>query len=161
LPTPDPGWGLEISLDLDAVSATVRAARSAVEATAIAARPRPAVETAVALGADAVSNSYGSRGEFSGDSTSSATTSTPVWRSRSVGRYGYGNGRILIGSVSYPGASQFVTSVGGTALVRDDSERGWTRRRGRVDERLLGVHPQPGWQKDRLCDKRTVADVAR
>jgi len=63
--------------------------------------------------------------------------------------------------VSYPGASQFVTSVGGTALVRDGSERGWTETAwaGSTSGCSAYIH-KPGWQKDQLCDKRSVADVA-
>jgi len=164
LPTPDPGWGLEISLDLDAVSATCPSCKILlVEADSPSLLDLgPAVETAVALGADAVSNSYGSRGEFSGEQYFERYYKhTGVAITVSSGDYGYGNGRILIGSVSYPGASQFVTSVGGTALVRDDSERGWTETAwaGSTSGCSAYIH-KPGWQKDRLCDKRTVADVA-
>ncbi len=129
LPTPDPGWGLEISLDLDAVSATCPSCKILlVEAYSPSLLDLgPAVDTAVAFGADAVSNSYGSRGEFSGEQYFERYYKhTGVAITVSSGDYGYGNGLILTGGVSYPGASQFVTSVGGTALVRDGSERGWT-----------------------------------
>ncbi len=79
----------------------------------------------------------------------------------SSGDYGYGNGLILTGSVSYPGSSQFVTSVGGTTLVRDGSARGWTETAwaGSTSGCSAYIH-KPGWQKDPLCDLRTVADVA-
>jgi subtilase family serine protease len=54
-----------------------------------------------------------------------------------------------------------VTSVGGTTLVRDGSERGWseTAWAGSTSGCSAYIH-KPGWQKDRLCDKRSVADVA-
>jgi len=63
--------------------------------------------------------------------------------------------------VSYPGSSQFVTSVGG-------NDAGPRRQRARLDgDRVGGLDSgcsayirKPGWQKDRLCDLRTVADVA-
>ncbi|MFL6015195.1 MAG: peptidase S8, partial [Gaiellaceae bacterium] len=72
-----------------------------------------------------------------------------------------GNGLLLTGGVSYPGSSEFVTSVGGTSLVRDDSARGWTETAwaGSTSGCSAYVH-KPGWQKDDLCGKRSVADVA-
>jgi len=164
LPAPDPGWGLEISLDLDAVSATCPSCKILlVEADSPSLFDLgPGVDTAVALGADAVSNSYGSRGEFSGEQLFERYYDhRGVAITVSSGDYGYGNGLILTGGVSYPGASQFVTSVGGTALVRDDNERGWseTAWAGSTSGCSAYIH-KPGWQKDRLCDKRSVADVA-
>src|SRR6267142_2038099 len=108
LPMPDPGWGLEISLDLDAVSATCPSCRILlVEADSPSIFDLgPAVDTAVALGADAVSNSYGSRGKFSGEQLFERYyRHSGVAITVASGDYGYGNGRILIGSVSYPGSS--------------------------------------------------------
>src|SRR5207302_935791 len=60
-PAPDPGWAQEISLDLDMVSAVCPACTILlVEATSSSqANLGVAVDTAVRLGADAVSNSYG------------------------------------------------------------------------------------------------------
>ena len=164
LPAPDPGWGLEISLDLDAVSATCPQCRILlVEAdTPSIVDLGPGVDTAVALGADAVSNSYGSRGEFSGQQYFERYYKhSGVAITVSSGDYGYGNGLILTGGVSYPGSSEFVTSVGGTTLVRDGSQRGWTETAwaGSTSGCSAYIH-KPGWQKDRLCDKRSVADVA-
>jgi len=164
LPAQDPGWGLEISLDLDAVSATCPSCRILlVEADSPSIFDLgPAVDTAVALGADAVSNSYGSRGEFSGEQLFERYyRHTGVAITVASGDYGYGNGRILIGSVSYPGSSQFVTSVGGTTLVRDASARGWTETAWAGSTSGCSAYiRKPGWQKDRLCDLRSVADVA-
>jgi hypothetical protein len=164
LPTPDPGWGLEISLDLDAVSATCPSCKILlVEAdTPSIFDLAPGVNAAVALGADAVSNSYGSRGEFAAEQYFEPFYKHPgVAITVSSGDYGYGNGLILTGGVSYPGTSEFVTSVGGTSLVRDDSPRGWTETAwdGSTSGCSAYIH-KPGWQKDRLCSKRTVSDVA-
>ncbi|MFL6034866.1 MAG: S8 family serine peptidase [Gaiellaceae bacterium] len=164
LPLPDPGWGLEISLDLDAVSATCPSCNILlVEADSPSIFDLgPAVDTAVALGADAVSNSYGSRGEFSGETLFERYYKhAGVAITVSSGDYGYGNGLLLTGGVSYPGSSEFVTSVGGTTLVRDDSARGWTETAwaGSTSGCSAYIH-KPGWQKDNLCGKRSVADVA-
>jgi len=164
LPMPDAGWGLEISLDLDAVSATCPSCKILlVEADSPSIFDlAPAVNAAVELGADAVSNSYGSRGEFVAEQYFEPFYKhTGVAVTVSSGDYGYGNGLILTGGVSYPGTSEFVTSVGGTSLVRDSSARGWTEAawEGSTSGCSAYIH-KPGWQKDELCKKRTVADVA-
>jgi Subtilase family len=164
LPMPDPGWSVEISLDLDAVSATCPSCNILLieaDSSSLFDLAR-AVDTAVALGADAVSNSYGSRGEFSGEQFfEQFYKHTGVAITVSSGDYGYGNGLILTGGVSYPGTSEFVISVGGTTLVRDGSTRGWneTAWAGSTSGCSAYIH-KPGWQKDRLCDKRSVADIA-
>jgi hypothetical protein len=164
LPTPDPGWGLEISLDLDAVSATCPACHILlVEGNSPSlADLIPAVDTAARLGADVISNSYSSRGEFSGEQTLER-----YYRNLKVpfvvatGDYGYGNGAILIGGVGYPSASRYAIAVGGTSLIRDDSARGWTETAwdGATSGCSAYIH-KPGWQQDKLCGMRTVADIS-
>jgi hypothetical protein len=164
LPNPDPGWGLEISLDLDAVSATCPACHILlVEADSSSGDDLLAgVLTADAHHVDAISNSYGTTGEFSGEQTyehyyQHLRTPTLV----ATGDYGYGNGRLLVGSVSYPSASRYVIAVGGTSLVRDNSPRGWTE--SAWDGATSGCSAyigKPAWQHDQLCAKRTVADVS-
>ncbi|HEY7048312.1 MAG TPA: S53 family peptidase [Jatrophihabitantaceae bacterium] len=164
LPAPDPGWGLEISLDLDAVSATCPACHILlVEAnTPNTGDLLTGVLTADANHVDAISNSYGSRGEFSGEQTLEhyyRDLRTPAVFA--TGDYGYGNGAILIGGISYPAASRYVIAVGGTSLVRDQSERGWTETAwdGATSGCSAYIH-KPSWQHDQLCDMRTVADIS-
>jgi hypothetical protein len=164
LPDPDPGWGLEVSLDLDAVSAACpRCDIVLVEADSASLLDLgPAVDTAVALGADAVSNSYGTRGEFSGEQYFERYYKhSGVAVTASSGDYGYGNGALLINSITYPAASQFVTAVGGTSLTPADNARRWQEAAwdGAGSGCSAYIH-KPGWQHDRLCGKRTVADVA-
>jgi hypothetical protein len=164
LPVPDPGWGLEIALDLDAVSAACPACGILlVEADSPSVlNLATSVNTAVALGATVVSNSYGSKGEFSGEQYLEG-----FYQHRGVpilvasGDYGYGNGALLINSVSYPAASQYVVAVGGTSLSATNDARGWAESvwAGATSGCSAYIH-KPGWQKDLLCDKRTVADVA-
>jgi hypothetical protein len=164
LPNPDPGWGLEISLDLDAVSAACPACKIVlVEADSSNLLDLlPAAQAAAALGVDAISNSYDSRGEFAAE-----RLFEPYYRDLrvpmvfSTGDYGYGNGAILIGGIGYPSASQYVVAVGGTSLVRDSSARGWaeTAWDGATSGCSAYIH-KPGWQKDQLCDMRTVADIS-
>jgi hypothetical protein len=67
--------------------------------------------------------------------------------------------------VSYPAASQYVTSVGGTALVRDSSTRGWSEsvwhnQYGGPGSGCSVYEPKPSFQKDTGCAKRSVADVS-
>ena len=83
LPTSDPGWAGEISLDVDMVSAICPNCHVLlVEASsANFADLGTAVNTAVTLGARFVSNSYGGA-EYSGESGADTATSTiPVSRS--------------------------------------------------------------------------------
>jgi Subtilase family len=165
LPAPDTGWGLEISLDLDAVSAACpRCHILLVEANSSSISDLgPAVDTAVGLGASVVSNSYGSTGEFSGEQLFE-----PYYNHRGVpivvasGDYGYGNGALLINSISYPAASRYVVAAGGTSLQpAPGTARGWAESAwvGATSGCSAYIH-KPGWQHDRLCRNRTVADVA-
>lgn len=164
LPAPSPGWGLEISLDLDAVSATCPSCKILlVEANSSSlADLIPAVRTAQRLGADVISNSYGTHGEFSGEQYLERyyrDISVPFVVS--TGDYGYGNGAIPIGGIGYPAASQFAVAVGGTSLTRSADARGWTESAwdGATSGCSAYIH-KPGWQKDTLCSMRTVADVS-
>ena len=164
LPSPDPGWGLEISLDLDAVSSACPSCNILlIEAdSSNLVDLLTGVLTAQRLGADAISNSYGSRGEFSGEQTFERYyRSLRVPFVVSTGDYGYGNGAVLIGGVSYPAASEFAVAVGGTSLTPSDNQRGWTESAwdGATSGCSAYIH-KPGWQKDKLCAMRTVADVA-
>ncbi len=127
-PAPDEGWAGEISLDLDMVSAVAPDAKILL-VEADNADPDDlgaADDEAVTLGAKYVSNSYGSQydeedsGEDPSDTALDAHYDHPgVAIVVSAGDSGYG--------VSYPAASPYVTSVGGTSLVKDSSNaRGWS-----------------------------------
>ena len=82
-PTNDQGWGLEISLDLDMVSAACPKCHILlVEATSNAnANLYAAEDTAARLGATVISNSYGGS-ESSTETTDARTSTTPAFRSR-------------------------------------------------------------------------------
>ncbi len=110
-----------------------------------------AVDEAVALGAKYVSNSYGTGYDStpgSGEDPSEATDLDPYYNHPGVavvassGDDDYG--------VSYPAASQYVTSVGGTALVarhaaaRGWSESVWNNAYGGPGSRLLAVRAEAG-----------------
>ncbi|GAA2000964.1 Kelch repeat-containing protein [Catenulispora subtropica] len=167
-PAPNAGWAGEISLDLDMVSAVApRAHIILVEATSANFTDLgAAVDEAVALGAGYVSNSYGTdytSTAGSGEDPSELTAMDPYYNHPGVavvassgdGDYG----------VSYPAASQYVTSVGGTALVKDTSARGWSESvwsnsYGGPGSGCSLYEPKPSFQTDTGCGKRAVADVS-
>ncbi|HZX94773.1 MAG TPA: S53 family peptidase [Myxococcales bacterium] len=156
LPASDVGWGQEISLDLDMASAICPNCKILlVEAsTASIANLGAAVNTAAALGANVISNSYGG-GESAGDpSTTSSFYNHPgILITASSGDSGFG--------VEYPAAATTVLAVGGTHLVRDTSARGWTETAwSGAGSGCSAVETKPAWQHDTGCARRTVADVS-
>jgi subtilase family serine protease len=155
LPEPDKGWATEIALDLDMVSATCPDCRILlVEATSPNMEDLgTAVDTAVRLGATVVSNSYGSLGEFAGEQTFEPHYNHPGHPIVvSAGDSGYMS--------SYPAASAYVTSVGGTSLRRSTSG-GWTETVwAKTGSGCSAYIPKPVWQTDAHCPTRMMADIA-
>ncbi|TQF07214.1 hypothetical protein E6W39_08580 [Kitasatospora acidiphila] len=160
-PTADSGWAGEISLDLDMVSAVAPGAHILlVEATsANMSDLGTAVNQAVAQGAKFVSNSYGGSEDSTDTSSDSQYFNHPgVAITVSAGDSAYG--------AEYPAASQYVTSVGGTALTRDSSARGWsesvwsTSSTEGTGSGCSAYDPKPSWQTDSGCAKRTISDVS-
>lgn len=154
-PAPDPDWGGEIALDLDAVSATCPHCHILlVEAnTASLSNLAAAVNRAATMGATQISNSYGGP-EYSGETVAEPSYNhSGLAVTVSSGDSGYG--------VEYPAASQYVTAVGGTSLHKDSSTRGWSESAwsGAGSGCSLYV-PKPAWQTDSACLKRAVADVS-
>ena len=106
-----------------------------------------------------MSNSYGT--EFTGSSEDPSETTEldahfnhpGVAMVAASGDHGYG--------VLYPASSQYVTAVGGTSLVRDDSARGYSEtvwsNFGSSGSGCSAYEPKPAFQKDIGCAKRTVA----
>ncbi|MGF1425270.1 putative Ig domain-containing protein [Kitasatospora sp. LaBMicrA B282] len=164
LPQPAPAnddWTGEESLDIDMVSAVCPNCRILlVEANTESGEDLgTAVNAAVKLGAKFVSNSYG--GPESPDETSEDArfyNHPGVAITASSGDSGFG--------VEYPAASQYVTAVGGTALTKANNARGWTESTWATSPTegagsgCSGYDPKPGWQQDKGCGKRTVADVS-
>ncbi len=156
------GWDVEESLDIDMVSAICPLCHIIlVEASsASTANLGTGVNSAVKLGADFVSNSYGGT-----ESSSDSTYDTEYYNhpgvavTASAGDDGYG--------VSYPAASQYVTSVGGTSLSTASNSRGWTETVWGSSAGGEGTgsgcsadDAKPSWQTDTGCSKRTDNDVA-
>jgi subtilase family serine protease len=154
-PAPSPDWDLEISLDLDMVSATCPTCHILlVEATTnLTSDLLVAEDTAARLGANAISNSWGG-GEDSTETTDDVHFNHPgVAITASSGDDGFG--------VSYPAASPFVTAVGGTSLSKASNARGWTESAwSGAGSGCSAFEPKPAWQQDTGCARRTVADVS-
>jgi hypothetical protein len=156
----DRGWGAEISLDVDMVSAACPNCRILlVEGNdASLANLAQAVDTAVALGATEVSNSYGTP-EVNGTNDYAADYRHPgVAITVSSGDYGYG-------VPNFPADLTSVTAVGGTSLTRADNARGWTEKAwgnsyGGAGSGCSAWVDKPTWQTDQNCPGRMVSDVA-
>lgn len=154
-PATDAGWALEIALDVEAAHAVCPDCKLLlVEANSSSyTNLMAAVDRAVTLGANVVSNSYGSR-EFSSETTYDFHFNKPgIAFTFSSGDSGYGT--------SYPAASRYVTAVGGTTLyVNSDntynSETAWKGS----GSGCSSYESKPSWQKDSGCAKRTIADVS-
>ncbi|HEX7301041.1 MAG TPA: S53 family peptidase [Solirubrobacteraceae bacterium] len=155
-PAPSPDWDLEISLDLDMVSATCPNCHILlVEAnTNLDTDLYTAEDTAARLGANAISNSWGGD-EYDGETADDVHFNHPGHAiTASSGDSGYG--------VSYPAASRFLTAVGGTSLTRAPrTKRGWNESAwDGAGSGCSAFEPKPAWQKDPGCARRTVADVS-
>ncbi len=152
------GWATEISLDVEMISAICSKCQILlVEANSNSdANLGAAVNEAVSLGANAVSNSYGGEESASEGGESTAYYDHPgVAIVASSGDEGYG--------VEFPAASRFVTAAGGTSLTqltntgtRDGSETAWKG----AGAGCSAYEPKPSWQHDSGCPNRSVADLS-
>ena len=154
LPAPDIGWGQELALDVDMVSAACPLCKIlVVEANSSNFSDlMPAVNYAAA-NANYVSNSWGTD-EFSQVSYYESQFNKPgKVMTFSTGDNGFG--------VSYPASSQYVVAVGGTSLRLDSSgnrssETAWSG----AGSGCSAYVAKPSWQKDTGCARRSVADVS-
>jgi hypothetical protein len=167
-PGANAGWAQEIALDIDMVSAACPNCNVLlVEATSNSMSNLGAsVNTAVSLGAVAVSNSYG------GPEWASETTSDTFYYNHpgvaivaSTGDCGWDCAPSSVQSVQYPAASPYVVAVGGTRLVSASNARGWTESAWGAGADGAGsgcsaYEPKPSWQHDAGCVNRTQADVS-
>ena len=153
------GWDVEESLDIDMVSAICpRCKIDLIEANSNSnADLYSAVDTGL-KSADFESNSWGGS-EYAGEAVDDKKYFDHPGKviTVSAGDSGYG--------VSFPAASQYVTSVGGTSLVQDDSARGWSESvwgplDGGTGSGCSGFEAKPAWQTDTGCSHRTDNDIA-
>ncbi|WP_237405140.1 S53 family peptidase [Actinacidiphila reveromycinica] len=173
LPAADASWAVETSLDVEAVSAAcpdcdillVEADGASADALA------DGVDTAVRLGADAVSNSYSTTESTVTDNNVTAKGGLPPRRAS----YDHPGVPILAASgdsgfqldAPYPADLTSVIAVGGTSLSRSDTARGWTETvwgpaqgPGGAGAACSAHIDKPAWQHDTACPGRTVADVS-
>jgi subtilase family serine protease len=157
-PAGDVGWGQEIDLDIEMASAICPTCKILlVEGNSnsfgdLAAAVNRAAATS---GVVAISNSYGSNGEFSGETSySSAYTHPGIAVTASTGDSGYGT--------SFPAADNHVVAVGGTSLTRASSTaRGWSESAwSGAGSGCSSIFAKPSWQTDTGCSRRMAADVS-
>ncbi|MHB1087913.1 MAG: S53 family peptidase [Acidimicrobiales bacterium] len=158
LPAPRASWSLEASIDVDMVSAICpRCQILLVEAKSSAMSDLgTAVNTAVAMHADVVSNSYGTAEYPSEVSDAQLYYSHPgVPIVAAAGELGRG--------VEFPAAAPNVVAVGGTTLVqysdngvRDGFETAWSK----TSSGCSAYEPKPAWQRSLACKNRSVTDIA-
>jgi subtilase family serine protease len=155
-PAADAGWALEIALDVETAHAICPNCKILlVEATNNSfTNLGTAVNRAVTMGANVVSNSYGGTEFQTETSADNQYFNHPgVMITASSGDGGYG--------VEYPAASSFVTAVGGTSLTVNGSnqwvsETAWSG----AGSGCSAFETKPSWQTDTGCARRTVADVS-
>jgi hypothetical protein len=154
-PAGEPGWGVEISLDVDMVSAACPACHILlVEATDNHFANLDAAENqAVAQGATEVSNSWGSL-QFPEETSLDPNFNHPgIPTTFSAGDHGY--------EVEYPAAAPTVIAVGGTTLVRASNARGWAETAwGGTGSGCSSYESKPIWQHDSGCTHRTSTDTS-
>ena len=165
-PRGDSGWGEEISLDLDMISALCPACNiDLVEASSASFSNLSQAESeAASLHPAAITNSYGGS-EFSSESSYNSIYSYSSGTAVTVasGDSGYG--------VEFPAASPGVTAVGGTSLTYTGTGSGlvWDAQTvwSGAGAGCSAYEPMPSWQADQGvyslssdCAGRQVADVS-
>jgi subtilase family serine protease len=150
------GWGQEEMLDLEMVSAICPSCKIIYVGANSASFTDlgKAVNTAVAKGAQVVSNSYGGNESSSEVSIQSTYYTHPgVAMTVSSGDAGYG--------AESPAAFNTVIAVGGTNLKLDasghrTSETVWSGAGSGCSSYIS----KPSWQHDTGCSRRTISDVS-
>jgi subtilase family serine protease len=162
-PAANGGWAQEESLDLDMVSAACPNCKIIlVEASnSDNANLFAAEDEAAALGADAISNSWGET-EYPGEAGAcDHYFSHPgAAITAAAGDNGFG--------AEFPATCASVISVGGTTLYQAHNRRGWTETvwndlssgDGATGSGCSLFIAKPAWQHDRLCGMRTDNDTA-
>jgi subtilase family serine protease len=155
-PATDAGWALEISLDVQMVSAICPNCHILlVEASSASlANLGTAVDRAATMHANAISNSYG--GSESGTrNTASHYNHSGIAITASTGDNGFG--------VSFPATAPTVIAVGGTTLTANSSSRGFTETVWNgAGSGCSRVFAQPSGQANSNtgCSRRADADVS-
>ena len=156
MPRGDTGWGQEIDLDIEMVSAICPSCHVLlVEADSNSiADLGTAVNRAASMGAVAISNSYGTSGEFNGETSYDGYYDHQhIAVTASSGDSGYG--------VAFPAASNHVVAVGGTSLTGSPGSWAETAWSG-AGSGCSSFYTQPSWQAtaNTGCSNRAEADVS-
>jgi subtilase family serine protease len=156
-PAKNAGWDLEIALDVETVHSICQTCKILlVEATTNSTTNLGIAENeAAALGATAISNSWGA-----GESSAQTSWDTSYFKhpgvaiTASTGDSGYG--------VEWPASSPYVTAVGGTTLtVGSGNSYGGETAWADGGSGCSSVESRPIWQANLgSCANRSVADVA-
>ncbi|OLB73359.1 MAG: hypothetical protein AUI14_26290 [Actinobacteria bacterium 13_2_20CM_2_71_6] len=158
LPKFDPAddWSVEVSLDLDMVSAVCPECHILLVESDDASTVSlgTAEKAATGSGAVAVSNSWG------GDETSDAQPFTANFSHAGVAvTASSGDSGFL--EASWPASLAGVIAVGGTSLAKSTSARGWTETAWRGSgSGCSGYVAKPAWQHDAHCTMRTASDIS-
>lgn len=150
----DGGWALEAAMDLETVHGLCPNCKIVfVEGqTASIANLAQAVNTAAALGANVISNSYGAADSTSISAYNSSYNHPGVAITVSTGDNGY--------QVQWPASAPTTIAVGGTTLTRDASARGWSESAWNGAGSGCSVQAKPAWQTaDTACSQKATADV--
>ena len=152
-PQGSPGWGVEIDLDVEMVSAACpKCTIYLVEAGSTAGSDSDAAEAeAVKLGAHIVSNSWICYGY--------SCTVYPNYFNKKGVIYTAGSGDESYGAIGPPMAYSTVDAVGGTVLALNGSsysESVWDGAGSGCTQQVK----KPKWQHDPDCSNRTDADVS-
>ncbi len=156
------GWDLEVTLDVSMISVACPHCKILVVEgkNPSYANLGRTDDTAAALGAEVISNSYGGR----------ENGFAMAW-AKSYDHPGHtivaSSGDIGFSAANFPASLRSVTAVGGTELAKARNARGW-RERTWFDPFNFGAGgsgcsvyvAKPSWQHDPNCPGRTVADVS-
>jgi subtilase family serine protease len=151
-PAKNASWAQEESLDVDMVSATCPNCKIVlVEANSVyTSQLDIAANTAVRLGADVVTNSYGGSENGPFDAAYDHPGHIII---ASAGDQSYG--------AQQPCSFASVVCAGGTSLRPASNARGWEETAWRGSGSGCSAYvAKPSWQHDMLCKKRSEADVS-
>jgi subtilase family serine protease len=154
-PPPNAGWGLEISLDVEMVSAGCPNCNILlVEGDDNSFKNLGKSENrAIKMGADVISNSYGAAGNYRGWGLARYYTKRHPVILASAGDSGYGP--------AVPAGLPSVVAVGGTVLRKISSGRGWSETVWNGTNSGCNTKQlKPTWQTDKGCNGRTMNDVS-
>jgi hypothetical protein len=154
------GWALETALDVSMVSAACPHCKILVvdaDDDSIAAMAA-AEDTAARLGAQVISNSYGTQESGLAQSYANAYDQPGHAIVAASGDNGFG-------PANFPANLETVTAAGGTELTKSDGPRGWSEQvwnagGGAGASGCSAYVAKPPWQHDPHCAMRTVTDVS-